>query len=69
MGKFRYAVLKHKTQKDASFKSKWENVFTESINWKEVWQTLKSGIIKNYDYDLIYKIYRNATAVRKHLYD
>ena len=55
----------HITQKDASFKTKWENVFTEIINWKEVWHTLNSGIIKSYNYDLIYKTTRNATAVQK----
>ena len=64
-----YAVLLHRTQKDASFKTKWENVFTETINWKEVWHTLNSGIIENYDYDLIYKMIRNFIAVRKHLND
>ena len=38
-----YAVLLHRTQKDASFKTKWENVFTETINWKEVWAHTKFG--------------------------
>ena len=67
--KYIYAVLLNRTQKDASFKTKWENVFTETINLKEVWHTLNSGIIENYDYDLIYKMIRNVIAVRKHLND
>ena len=64
-----YAVLLDRTQKDASYKTKWENIFTETIKWKEVWQTLNSGVIENYDFDMIYKMIRNVTAVRKNLYD
>ena len=46
-----------------------KNIFTETIKWKEVWQTLNSGVIENYDFDMIYKMIRNVTAVRKNLYD
>ena len=48
-----YTVLLHRTKKDASFKTKWENIFIETINRKEVWQTLNSGLIENYDFDVI----------------
>ena len=45
-----YAVMLNKTQKDASFKTKWEKVFNEIINWKEVWRTINSGLIEIYYY-------------------
>ena len=64
-----YAVLLHRTQKDASYKTNLENIFTETIKWKEVWQPLNSGDIENYDIDMIYKIIRNVTAMQKQLYD
>ena len=64
-----YAVLIYRTQNDASFKTKWENIFTETIKWKEVWQTLNSGVIQNYDYDMIYEMIRNIIAVQKNLHD
>ena len=49
-----YAVLLRRTKKVASYKTKWENIFTEIIKWKEVWQTLNSGLIKKCDFDMIY---------------
>ena len=30
-----YAVLLDRTQKDASYKTNWENIFTETIKWKK----------------------------------
>ena len=59
-----YAVLIHRTQNDASFKTKWESIFTETIKCKK-----KLADCKYYDYDMIYKIIRNVTAVRKNLHD
>ena len=46
-----------------------KNTFNETINWTNIWQTLNSRFIQNYDYDIIYILIENSFAVWKQLSD
>ena len=57
-----------KTNKDVLCKAKWENLFGDNINWKTIWKTIHSGLIENWDFDVIYKLIHKVIAVRKNLH-
>ena len=45
-------------------KAKWKHVFGEKI----IWKTIHSGLIDNWDLNIIYKLIHQVIAVRKNLY-
>ena len=56
-----------KTNKDVLCKAKWLQVFGENKR-KTIWKTIHSGVIDNWDFDIIYKLILNVKTVRKNLY-
>ena len=63
-----YTAMLKKTNKDVLCKAKWENLFGDNINWKTIWKTIHSGLIENWDFDVIYKLIHKVIAVRKNLH-
>ena len=63
-----YTAMLKKTNKDVLCKAKWENLFGDNINWKTIWNTIHSGVIENWDFDVIYKLIHKVIAVRKNLH-
>ena len=57
-----------KTNKDVLCKAKWENLFGENIKWETMWKTIHSGLIENWDFDVIYKLIHKVIAVRRNLH-
>ena len=57
-----------KTNKDVLCKAKWENLFGENIKWETIWKTIHSGLIENWDFDVIYKLIHKVIAVRRNLH-
>ena len=63
-----YTAILTKINKDVLCKVKWENVFGDKINWKNIWKTIHAGLIDNWDLNIIYKLIHQVIAVRKNLY-
>ena len=63
-----YTAMLKKTNKDVLCKAKWQNLFGNNINWKTIWKTIHSGLIANWDFDVIYKLIHKVIAVRKNLH-
>ena len=63
-----YTASLRKTNKDVLCKAKWEKAFGENVKWKTIWKTIHSGVIDNWDFDIIYKLIHKVSAVRKNLY-
>ena len=63
-----YTAMLKKTKKDVLCKAKWENLFGENIKWETTWKTINSGLIENWDFDLIYKLIHKVIAVRRNLH-
>ena len=63
-----YTAMLKKTNKDVLCKAKWENLFGENIKWETIWKTIHSGLIENWDFDVIYKLIHKVIAVRRNLH-
>ena len=63
-----YTAMLRKTNKDILCKAKMKKVFGENVKWKTIWKTIHSGVIDNWDFDIIYKLIHKISAVRKNLY-
>ena len=63
-GKGLYTAILPKTNKEVLCKAKWENVFGDKINWKNI----HAGLIDNWDLNIIYQLINQVIAVRKNLY-
>ena len=63
-----YTAMLKKTNKDVLCKAKWENLFGENIKWETIWKTIHSGLIENWDFDVIYKLIHKLIAVRRNLH-
>ena len=63
-----YTAMLKKTNKDVLCKAKWENLFGENIKWETMWKTIHSGLIENWDFDVIYKLIHKVIAVRRNLH-
>ena len=63
-----YTVMLRKTNKDVLCQAKWEKVFGDKINWKNIWKTIHSCVIDYWDFNIIYKLIHKVIAVRKHVY-
>ena len=44
------------------------NMCLETKLWKSIWKTIHSGLIDNWDLNIIYKLIHQVIAVRKNLY-
>ena len=63
-GKELYTAILPNTNKDVLCKAKWENVFGDKINWKNIWKTIHAGLIDNWDLNIIYKLINQVIAVQ-----
>ena len=63
-----YTAILTKTNTEVLCKAKWEHVFGDKIIWKNIWKTIHSGLIDNWDLNIIYKLIHQVIAVRKNLY-
>ena len=41
-----------------------ENVFGDKIIWENIWKTIHSGLIDNWDLNIIYKLINQVIAVQ-----
>ena len=60
-----YTAILTKTNTEVLCKAKWEHVFGDKIIWKNIWKTIHSGLIDNWDLNIIYKLIHQVIAVRK----
>ena len=60
-----YTAILTKTNTEVLCKAKWENVFGDKIIWEYIWKTIHSGLIDNWDLNIIYKLIHQVIAVRK----
>ena len=59
-----YTAILTKTNTEVLCKAKWEHVFGDKI----IWKAIHSGLIDNWDLNIIYKLIHQVIAVRKNLY-
>ena len=62
-----YTAILTKINIDVLCKAKWENVFGDKIIWKNIWKTIHSGLIDNWDLNIIYQLIHQVIAVRKNI--
>ena len=59
-----YTAILTKTNTEVLCKAKWKHVFGDKI----IWKTIHSGLIDNWDLNIIYKLMNQVIAVRKNIY-
>ena len=58
-----YTAILMKTNIEVLCKAKWEHVFGDKIIWKNIWKAIHSGLIDNWDLNIIYKLIHQVIAV------